>query len=71
MKLMRLLPSSLLVLAALFWLPSSSLAQVQANISDFTSSGGFCILTLDADTAIWFIGVQPSQLTAGDFVFGS
>ncbi len=48
----------------------SSFAEIQANISDFTASGGFCILTLDADTSIWFIGVAPNQLTAGDFIFG-
>jgi Ca2+-binding RTX toxin-like protein len=50
--------------------PFVTFADVQASISDFTTSGGFCILTLDADTSIWFIGVSPSQLTAGDFILG-
>jgi Ca2+-binding RTX toxin-like protein len=48
----------------------TSFAQVQANITDFTASGGFSILTLDADTSIWLIGVSPGQLTAGDFILG-
>jgi Ca2+-binding RTX toxin-like protein len=47
----------------------TNMAQVQAAIFDYTASGGFCVLTLDADTAIWFIGVTPGQLTSADFVF--
>ncbi|MES1149113.1 MAG: calcium-binding protein, partial [Bradyrhizobium guangdongense] len=43
--------------------------QVQAAITDYTASGAFCVLTLDADTSVWLIGVQPSQLTAADFAF--
>jgi serralysin len=48
----------------------ASFAQVQANIADFSVIGGYCILTLDSDTSIWFIGVTPAQLTADDFIFG-
>ena len=44
-------------------------AQAQAAITDFTAAGGFIVLTVDADTNIWLIGVQPAQLAASDFLF--
>jgi Ca2+-binding RTX toxin-like protein len=47
----------------------STFAQVRAATSDFSASGGFIVITLDADTNIWLIGVTPAQLTAGDFLF--
>ena len=46
-----------------------SFADVQASISDFTAAGNFMIITVDADTNEWLIGVQPSQLKSGDFLF--
>lgn len=47
----------------------SSLADVQAHTYDFTAAGGFMIISVDADTAIWLIGVQPGQLSAANFQF--
>jgi Ca2+-binding RTX toxin-like protein len=47
----------------------TSFAQVAAATTDFTAAGGFCVITLDADTNIWLIGVAPSQLTSADFIF--
>ena len=46
--------------------PLASFGQVLANTYDY---GSFCIVQVDADTAVWLIGVAPSQLTAADFVF--
>jgi Ca2+-binding RTX toxin-like protein len=45
----------------------TSIAQVQA--ATFDTGNGYSILSLDADTAIWLIGVTPAQLTAGDVLF--
>lgn len=47
----------------------TNFGQVQAAITDFTASGNFCVITIDSDTNIWLIGVQPSQLTSADFAF--
>lgn len=47
----------------------TSFSQVQAAITDYTASGGFCVLTIDADTSVWFIGVTPAQLQASNFLF--
>jgi Ca2+-binding RTX toxin-like protein len=47
----------------------STFSQAIAAITDFTASGNFCVLTVDADTNIWLIGIQPVQLTAADFLF--
>ena len=46
--------------------PLGSLAQVVANTYDY---GAFCIIQVDADTALWLIGVTSNQLTAADFSF--
>ncbi|HWA22919.1 MAG TPA: CARDB domain-containing protein [Caulobacterales bacterium] len=56
--------SDVIVLSGTGW---SSLAQAQA--STFNLGNGYSIMVLDADTAIWLIGVTPGQLTAGDVVF--
>lgn len=45
----------------------SSLAQVQANMVD--TGNGYSILTLDADTTVWIVGVTPAQLTAANLLF--
>ena len=41
-------------------------AQVKAAMTDY---GSFTVITIDANTAIWLIGVSPNQLTAWDFLF--
>ena len=46
--------------------PLTTFAQVKANTYDY---GSFSIVQVDADTAIWLIGVSPSQMTAADFSF--
>ena len=46
--------------------PFTSFDQVLGATSDY---GSFSIITLDANTAIWLIGVTSGQLNAGDFVF--
>ncbi|HEX2544242.1 MAG TPA: calcium-binding protein [Ramlibacter sp.] len=43
-----------------------SFAQVQAATSDF---GSFLVVTIDAATAVWLVGVRPEQLSASNFVF--
>jgi Ca2+-binding RTX toxin-like protein len=45
----------------------TTIAQVQAAMVN--TGNGYSILTLDADTQIWIIGVTPGQLAAGDAVF--
>ncbi|HEX2544855.1 MAG TPA: hypothetical protein VHL79_08255 [Ramlibacter sp.] len=52
------------------WLQSSgftSFAQVQAATSNY---GSYSIVTIDANTAIWLVGVTPDQLTASNVVLG-
>ena len=44
----------------------SSLADVVANTYDYVS---FSVVQVDADTAIWMIGMRPADFTAADFVF--
>jgi Ca2+-binding RTX toxin-like protein len=44
-----------------------SFEDVGARLFDF---GAFSVLSVDDDTAIWFIGVSASALTASDFLFG-
>ena len=44
----------------------TSFAQVQAATSDYDS---FIVITIDANTAIWLVGVRPADLTAANFVF--
>ena len=45
-----------------------SLSKVQAA-STYYAGMNTTIVTVDADTAIWLVGVNASQLTAADFVF--
>lgn len=42
-------------------------ATLKANTYDY---GSFSIIQVDADTAIWLIGVNSSQLTGAEFYFG-
>ncbi|HEX2545665.1 MAG TPA: calcium-binding protein [Ramlibacter sp.] len=44
----------------------TSFDQVLAATSDY---GSFCIVTLDANTAFWLLGLSSSQMHAGMFVF--
>jgi Ca2+-binding RTX toxin-like protein len=46
----------------------SSFAQVQARLS-FNAGNYATVLSIDADTSVWLVGVTPTQLTAADFVF--
>ena len=46
-----------------------SRARLDQVVAATTDYGSFSIITLDANTAIWLIGVTPGQLNAGDFVF--
>ena len=48
--------------------PLSSYAQVQAAMS-FSGTINGTVLVVDAGTQVWFLGLQPNQLTAGDFIF--
>jgi Ca2+-binding RTX toxin-like protein len=52
-------------------LTGSSLTDWAAVQAASTYYGGLntTIITLDADTNIWLIGVGPGQLTASDFIF--
>jgi Ca2+-binding RTX toxin-like protein len=45
----------------------TTIAQVNAAMID--TGNGYSILTLDADTQIWMIGILPGALVAGDAVF--
>jgi hypothetical protein len=47
----------------------TTLSQVISATTDYSAAGGYMVITLDADTNIWLIGVRPSQLTASDFSF--
>jgi Ca2+-binding RTX toxin-like protein len=44
----------------------TSFAQVQAATTDY---GSFSVITVDANTAIWLIGVSPAQLTGSNVLF--
>ncbi|HEX2544404.1 MAG TPA: M10 family metallopeptidase C-terminal domain-containing protein [Ramlibacter sp.] len=44
----------------------SSLADVVANTYDYVS---FSIVQVDADTAIWLVGMRPADFSAADFAF--
>jgi Ca2+-binding RTX toxin-like protein len=44
----------------------TSFAQVQAATTNYDS---FIVITMDANTAIWLVGVKPEQLTQSNFVF--
>ncbi len=46
--------------------PITSFAGVLERITDYWS---FSVLTIDTDTLIWLIGIQPGNLTASDFAF--
>jgi Ca2+-binding RTX toxin-like protein len=46
--------------------PLRNFAQVQAATTDY---GSFSVITIDANTAIWLIGVSPNQMQSGDFFF--
>jgi Ca2+-binding RTX toxin-like protein len=46
----------------------TSFAQVQANLS-FSGAINGSVLVAGAGTQVWFLGVAPGQLTAGDFLF--
>ena len=41
----------------------------QVNAAMVNTGNGYSILTLDADTQIWLIGILPGQLVAGDVAF--
>jgi hypothetical protein len=43
----------------------TSFADVQARTTNF---GALSVITIDADTSIWLLGVNANQLTAGDFI---
>ncbi len=48
--------------------PLASFAQVQAAMS-FSGTINGTVLVVDAGTQVWFLGRQPSALTASDFLF--
>ena len=48
--------------------PITSFAQAQAAMS-FSGTINGTVLVVDAGTQVWFLGLQPNQLTAADFLF--
>jgi Ca2+-binding RTX toxin-like protein len=44
----------------------TSFTQVQAAMTDY---GSFSVLTIDANTAVWLVGITPGQLTASNVLF--
>ncbi len=48
--------------------PLTTFSQVQANLS-FSATINGTVLVVDGGTQLWFLGLQPNQLTASDFLF--
>ncbi len=48
--------------------PLASFSQVQASLS-FSATINGAVLVVDGGTQVWFLGLQPNQLTAADFLF--
>lgn len=48
--------------------PLTNFTQVQANLS-FSGTINGSVLVVGGGTQVWFLGLSPGQLTAGDFLF--
>jgi Ca2+-binding RTX toxin-like protein len=46
----------------------TTFSQAQARLA-FNASSNASVLTIDADTSVWLVGVNNAQLTAADFAF--